>query len=85
MVERYAHLGVSHVAAWASNIGGSNPVQVPATGPNANGPEGPSTEGDSMGWLMGLEPTTTGITKRSQAAIPRKIKHLRTPCKCKTG
>ena len=62
MVQRYAHLGVSHVAAWASNIGGTNPVQVPIGTPNANGPEGPSTEEKSLGWLMGLEPTTTGIT-----------------------
>jgi len=62
MVQRYAHLGVSHVSAWASNIGGTTAVQVPHGVANENGPEGPSTEGDSMGWLMGLEPTTTGIT-----------------------
>jgi integrase len=64
MVQRYAHLGRSHVAAWAGNAGGggTNPAHavVPAT--NANGPEGPSTEGKPVGWLMGLEPTTTRIT-----------------------
>jgi hypothetical protein len=62
MVQRYAHLGVSHVAAWASNIGGTNPVRVPSGATNANGPEGPFAEVKLVGWLMGLEPTTTGIT-----------------------
>ena len=63
MVQRYAHLGVSHVAAWASNLNAAtNPRQVPFDATNANGPEGPSTEGNHLGWLMGLEPTTTGIT-----------------------
>jgi len=47
MVQRYAHLGLSHVAAWAGNLagGGTNPVQVPLDATNENGPEGPSTEG----------------------------------------
>ena len=62
MVERYAHLGVSHVAGWAGNIGGTNPAQPHRADPTKSGPEGPLYEGDSMGWLMGLEPTTTGIT-----------------------
>ena len=65
MVERYAHLGVSHVAAWAGNVCGSNSVQVAA-----------ENQG-SMGWLMGLEPTTTGITRRSLPATPIEIKDLR--------
>ena len=67
MVERYAHLGASHVAAWAGN--GTNPAQ----GTSAEGPKAASHEG----WLMGLEPTTTGITIRSRDATPPQIKDLR--------
>ena len=59
MVQRYAHLGRNHTAAYANAVsrynGGTSfgtkladELQVP----------------DSMGWLMGLEPTTTGITTR---------------------
>jgi integrase len=62
MVQRYAHLGVSHVAAWAANIGGATKVQPPDDTANENGPEGPLSEVKPLGWLMGLEPTTTGIT-----------------------
>lgn len=70
MVQRYAHLGVSHVAAWASNIGGgTNPVQVAEPGD--------AQREASLGWLMGLEPTTTGITKRSRGATPVRINDLR--------
>lgn len=85
MVQRYAHLGVSHVAAWASNIGGTTAVQPRIGGPNENGPEGPSTEGERLGWLMGLEPTTTGITKRSGGAAPIQINDLQKPKRRKTG
>ncbi len=63
MVERYAHLSLGHVAAWAGNAGlGTNRVQVPPGSANENGPEGPLSEEKTLGWLMGLEPTTTGIT-----------------------
>ena len=58
MVERYAHLGESHLAAWAGNLRGTNPVQVAEQG-KAQKTELPGVE---MGWLMGFEPTTTGIT-----------------------
>ena len=86
MVERYAHLGVSHVAAWAGNIDhGTNRVQVPPAATKANGPEGLSVEGESMGWLMGLEPTTTGITRRAGRGEVRKINDLARPVKRKTG
>jgi integrase len=85
MVERYAHLGVSHVATWAGNIGGTNPVQVAGPGTKQNGPEGPSTEVEKLGWLMGLEPTTTGITKRSQRGQVLKINSLAASRKRKTG
>jgi integrase len=80
MVQRYAHLGVSHVAAWAGNLaGGTTPAQVPRLGTNENGPEGPLSEGESLGWLMGLEPTTTRITNGSNPSDASKIKHLRAP------
>ena len=77
MVQRYAHLGRSHVAQWAGNLGGgTTPAQVAHVPTNENGPEGPLSEGKEVGWLMGLEPTTTRITIRSQATDPNKIKHL---------
>ncbi len=60
MVQRYAHLSVGHVAAWAGNIGGgTTAVQVASEAAKKEGPEGPFVQ---VGWLMGLEPTTTGIT-----------------------
>ena len=78
MVQRYAHLGQSHIAAWAGNLqaGGTNPAQVAQPATNANGPEGPLTEGDQVGWLMGLEPTTTRITKRSGRLDVSNVKDL---------
>ena len=63
MVQRYAHLAVSHVAAWAGNIGaGTTPVQVEPGAAPEKARKGPSTEAKQVGWLMGLEPTTTRIT-----------------------
>ena len=63
MVQRYAHLGQTHVSAWAGNIGGgTSAVQVDSRRAIENGPEGPSSEVNQVGWLMGLEPTTTRIT-----------------------
>lgn len=82
MVQRYGHLGQTHVAAWAGNcsqeakvptqqttIYGTNPVQPTSQ-------EGPKAT-SYLGWLMGLEPTTTGITRRSLAPDPNQIKDLR--------
>jgi integrase len=87
MVQRYAHLGVSHVAAWAGNVSGhgTTAVQPPVDGTNDNGPEGPLTEGKPLGWLMGLEPTTTRITRRSRPATVSEINDLRAARKRKTG
>ena len=87
MVQRYAHLGVSHVAAWAGNVSGhgTTAVQPPDDDTNDNGPEGPFTEEKPLGWLMGLEPTTTRITRRSQPASVSRIKDLREGRKRKTG
>ena len=79
MVQRYAHLGATHVAAWAGNIApaGTDSAQAARASTNETGPEGPVHLGDSMGWLMGLEPTTTGITNSSAPVATNKIKHLR--------
>jgi integrase len=79
MVQRYAHLGLSHVAAWAGNLeaGGTTPAQPAQAPTNDNGPEGPRHEGKEVGWLMGLEPTTTRITRRSGAAKVSQINDLR--------
>jgi integrase len=76
MVQRYAHLGKSHVAMWAGNLAGTTPAQVAQAGSNENSPEGLSYEGETVGWLMGLEPTTTRITILAQAREAKKIKHL---------
>jgi integrase len=85
MVERYAHLGVSHVAAWANNIDGTNSAQVQSEAPNENGPGGPLSQEKTLGWLMGLEPTTTGITKRSRRGQVLNINDLQPAKRRKTG
>lgn len=78
MVQRYAHLGRSHVAQWAGNLSapGTNPAQVAHVAESKNAPSGASSEVESVGWLMGLEPTTTRITIGSHTDRPSKIKHL---------
>lgn len=89
MVQRYAHLGAGHVAAWAGNIGAPAHVATALQGASApamkNGPKGPSSEGNSLGWLMGLEPTTTGITKRAQGGLVLKINSLEERKRRKSG
>lgn len=86
MVQRYAHLAVSHVAAWAGNIGGAATArQVPAGGASGNGPEGPSHEGKPVGWLMGLEPTTTRITSASAQGMVLQINDLQAAIRRKAG
>jgi hypothetical protein len=49
-VQRDAHLGVSHVAAWAGNLSGgtipAHPARQPAT---TNGPEGPLSAKGKLG------------------------------------
>jgi hypothetical protein len=87
MVLRYSHLGRSHVAAWAGNAmgGGTTPAQVAPAGTNENGPVGPLSEEKPMGWLMGLEPTTTGITRRSHPNEPILINDLRARKRRKAG
>ena len=61
MLQRYAHLAPGHVAAWAGNIGPVTTTrQVPPETPTKKAPEG--ADSHRVGWLMGLEPTTTRIT-----------------------
>jgi len=57
MVLRYAHLAPGFAAPYAGNVSLS---KSPA-GPSAADQDDTQVT-DSMGWLMGLEPTTTGIT-----------------------
>lgn len=84
MVQRYAHLAVSHVAAWAGNIGGgTTAVQPDPQTPTEKAPEG--AESQSVGWLMGLEPTTTGITRRARGGMVLKINDLRARKKPKSA
>ena len=59
MVQRYAHLGRDHTAAYADAISRHNG----GTGFGSKQPD-ESQVPEIMGWLMGLEPTTTGITTR---------------------
>lgn len=79
MVQRYAHLGSSHVAQWAGNLsaGGTTPAQPAPRPTSETAPEGAAHEGKQLGWLMGLEPTTTRITRRSAGAEVLKINDLR--------
>ncbi|MEY2687976.1 MAG: hypothetical protein RL375_2174 [Pseudomonadota bacterium] len=78
MVQRYAHLGRSHVAQWAGNLGGGGTTlaQPAPAAQTETASEEAATEGDQVGWLMGLEPTTTRITRRFQAAKVLQIKDL---------
>lgn len=82
MVQRYAHLSVSHVAAWAGNIGGTTSIQVAADEAKEKGPEGPSVE---VGWLKGLEPSTTRITRRARGVAVLHINSLRAVKKPKSA
>jgi len=87
MVQKYAHLGRSHVAQWAGNslaAPGTNPAQMASDTTNENGPEGPFHRED-LGWLIGLEPTTTRITIGARGVDTNKIKHLPARKKPKTA
>lgn len=92
MVQRYAHLGTSHVAQWAGNslgtAAGTKPAHAAHTETsrtNDDSPEGLSNQGVSMGWLIGLEPTTTRITIGARGVDANKIKHLPARKKPKTA
>jgi hypothetical protein len=84
MLQRYAHLAPGHVAAWAGNIGpAATARQVQSDQAKKTAPEG--ADSHRVGWLMGLEPTTTRITTRSQGAQVLKINDLRASKKPKTA
>lgn len=63
MVLRYAHLSQSHIARYVQNRHSAVSVDH----------ENATQVLDNMGWLMGLEPTTTGITKRQQNRMRCKL------------
>lgn len=63
MVQRYAHIGAGYAASYADGSLRDKSV----TGAAPDDAKVPQVI-DSMGWLMGLEPTTTGITKRQSTA-----------------
>jgi integrase len=89
MVQKYAHLGESHLSAWAGNIGcGTSSAQVVPEDPAAAQRGRANVQSDqalTMGWLMGLEPTTTRITIGSGASGVSRIKHLQAPRKPKAA
>src|SRR5204863_5007254 len=67
MVLRYAHLGVDHTAAWVNNSLRDKSVTSVTRNANDIGhyvEQFDESHSEKMGWLMGLEPTTTGITIR---------------------
>ncbi len=67
MVQRYAHLADQYTAQYAGN---AKPVPFGQVTQNWHKPKSEADLKDaknpleSLGWLMGLEPTTTGITIR---------------------
>ena len=84
MLQRYAHLAPSHVASWAANIGPATTArQVQSETAKKKAPEG--ADSHRVGWLMGLEPTTTRITSRSQGAQVLKINDLQQRKRRKSG
>jgi hypothetical protein len=81
MVERYSHLAPGHVSAWSGNaslsrLSGTNTGTSGADDPIKTGSRNADYQGKTVGWLMGLEPTTTGITKRSARGEVLQIKDL---------
>jgi len=63
MVTRYAHVGAGHAARFADNsLRDKSATKYPE-----NYSEEPQVP-DSMGWLTGLEPATTGITIRDSTS-----------------
>jgi len=75
MVLRYAHLSPGHNARYADALCGDR--DKIAHSQNASEIDGEKNQNENsgiVGWLMGLEPTTTGITKR--AGLKRVCKIL---------
>ena len=66
MVMRYAHLSSSYVAQFAENVLNPHSKKQNSYQEKLDKSLLPiENKEEFMGWLMGLEPTTTGITKRS--------------------
>ena len=68
MVLRYAHLSDDYAARWAGAVE-APPHEMPTAGESEN-----SQVADFMGWAMGFEPTTTGITNPQCTRKPLKRK-----------
>ena len=70
MVLRYAHLAPGHVARRADALCGNQAKTAHSENSakigNTDSAENASDNSGLVGWLMGLEPTTTGITNRSR-------------------
>jgi len=63
MVMKYAHLAPGYVANYAENITSAAQARGCNSGHSAEDvSEDYRQDGGKLGWLMGLEPTTTGIT-----------------------
>jgi integrase len=66
MVLRYAHLARSHIAHYADALCGDRDKITHTPNRHTNSAdENTSKNKELVGWLMGLEPTTTGITNRA--------------------
>ncbi len=63
MVLRYAHVAADYAAQFAAGS-----LRHKSDTSSADEAAKPLQVNESMGWLMGLEPTTTGITKRRPTA-----------------
>ena len=60
MVLRYAHLSPGYIASFVENVSlAPPPLSTPSGADDSEDSQGNDV---GVGWLMGLEPTTTGIT-----------------------
>jgi hypothetical protein len=64
MVLRYAHLSPGYVASFVENVALAPPTAPPSISPTGEKDVSEGSQGNNVrvGWPMGLEPTTTGIT-----------------------
>lgn len=82
MVDRYAHLADTFTTSWANNgQAGFAPIAAPQLAdfrhPSVSvDPPADAKCLNSLGWLTGLEPATTGITTRTSPENPKKIIYL---------
>ena len=67
MVLRYAHVATDYAAQYADGslrVKSATDDRISARQVDAADTECADSHGENLGWLMGLEPTTTGITIR---------------------